>query len=527
MKNSVFDTVKISTPEKNVFDLSHEHKLSLQMGKLTPIFCQDVLPGDTFTVQAQTMLRFAPMLAPIMHRVNVFTHFFFVPNRILWSGWQDFITGGQTYTEERIAPYIKLDGEQVNSGSLANYIGLPVSTITGQKINALPFAAYFKIYDDYYRDQNLIEPKFVELTDGNNTSPDLLHNILQRDSLLSRAWEHDYFTSCLPFTQKGDDVMISVSSETSLTPTFNYSEQDIIRTVGNTPVHGGGTENPLEVEQGSLSGKLKVLNENDGDWKNASVDNSKNLSFDLSGTNLITVNELRVAMQLQKWLELNARGGSRYIETILVHFGVTSSDARLQRPEYLGGGISKVAISEVLQNSQSDDTPQGTMAGHGITVGESHNFKAFFEEHGFVIGIMTVMPKTAYQQGIPRMFSKLDKLDYYWKTFANLGEQAILNKEVYVNHSAPEKTFGYLPRYSEYKYINNRVSGDFATDLDFWHLGRIFEEDPNLNEEFINCDASNRIFAVTSDEYDHLWCHVYFDVWASRPIPFFSTPSSL
>ena len=223
------------------------------------------------------------------------------------------------------------------------------------------------------------------------------------------------------------------------------------------------------------------------------------MKVDLNEATSATINDLRKAFKLQEWIEKNARAGSRYVESILAHFGVRSSDARLQRPEFLGGGMSPVMISEVLQTSEtSGTTPQGNMSGHGLNLGKNHSFSRFFEEHGYIIGIVSVMPKTAYQQGIPKHFSKFDKFDYFWPEFQHIGEQEILNKEILANHVAPDDVFGYIPRYAEYKYNPSTVHGDFKKTLDFWHLGKIFDPNnpPYLNQNFIECNASRRIFAV-------------------------------
>ncbi len=518
-----FNTIQVNKPKRNFFDLSHERKFSFDMGQLVPIMCQEVLPGDTFNVINQQLLRFAPMLAPIMHKVEVYTHYFFVPNRLVWDNWDEFITGNNGEAPAPAFPYIllptasPLDPPSVASGSLADYLGCPVGhyTIQDENVNAMPIAAYNLIWNEYYRDQNLQEPLPFQLQDGDNTGD---FGVLFRGKPQKRAWEHDYFTSALPWTQKGEEVLLTFDTEADISPEFNPYGTQVVKEQGeNTPFsldgHLGNYNN------GSL------WNEDGNAFRTAvNLDVSDSLSIDLSGTYLMSVNQLRQAMALQRWLELNARAGSRYIETILAHFGVRSDDARLQRPEYLGGGKSNVAFSEVLQMSESNNTPQGTMSGHGINYGESHEFKAYFKEHGLVIGIMSVRPRTSYQQGIPKLFLKNDKFDYFWNLLAHLGEQPIENRELYVNHPEPAGTFGYIPRYSEYKYINSSVHGDFTNSLDFWHAGRIFSTPPNLNEDFISCDPTDRIFAVTDDEVHSLWCHLYQQVKATRPIPVFSTP---
>ena len=263
------------------------------------------------------------------------------------------------------------------------------------------------------------------------------------------------------------------------------------------------------------------------------LDLSQSHFADLSQATAATINDLRSAIRLQEWLEKNARGGSRYIESILSHFGVRSSDARLQRPEFLGGGQVPINVSEVLQTSASElatggvkpSTPQGTMAGHGISVGQNNRVSYRCEEHGYIVGILSVMPKTAYQQGVPKKFLRKDKFDYYWPEFAHLGEQAIQNQEIFIDSDPDEleKTFGYIPRYAEYKYENDTVHGEMRDTLKFWHLGRIFDNQPQLNAEFIECDPSDRIFAVL--EQEHFYAIINHSVRAKRLMPYFGTPT--
>lgn len=528
--NKEFNTIQISKPKRNFFDLSHERKFSLDMGRLVPILCQEVLPGDTFNVTNQQLIRFAPMLAPIMHKVDVFTHYFFVPNRLTWDNWDEFISGNQGQAPEPAFPIIKIppapkitQPDSIPIGSIGDYLGLPVGRYHyGESINAQPIAAINLIWNEYYRDQNLQDELPYQLEDGDNSETFLAY-LKQKPH--HRAWEHDYFTSALPFTQKGEEVLLTFDTESVSDVEWRNMRKDTWR--NSNGESNTGQINGLPAEDMIMGvfdegGTVQFNSASEGQQFN--LDNSKNLFVDLAGTYLMSVNQLRQAMALQRWLELNARAGSRYIETILAHFGVKSADARLQRPEYLGGGKSPVAISEVLQMSESIKTPQGTMAGHGINYGQSHEFKSYFTEHGLIIGFMSIRPKTAYQQGIPKLFLKNDKFDYFWNILAHLGEQPVLKKELYVNSEFGNDAFGYVPRYSEYKYINSTVHGDFTKSLDFWHMGRIFENEPELNSDFISCKPTTRIFAVTDDEVHHIWCHLYQQVKAVRPIPVFSTP---
>lgn len=498
--------------KKSKFDLSHERKLSLNMGDLVPIMTQEVLPGDKFRVNTEMMLRLAPMLAPVMHRVNVFVHHWFVPNRLVWNEWQDFITGGKNGDLLPVVPHffaVPVSGTQYfENGTLADYFGLPTipsatPTITNQfKISALAFRAYQLIYNEAYRDQNLSEPVDFGMGSGQITpaSPEFAAMLTLRKS----SWEKDYFTSALPWAQRGGAAVIPVEPDLGQ------------RSFVQDALTGGsiGAGNVATVADGGLVG------------------GPSNVTARLVTPSNVDVNEWRKAWRVQQWLEKNARGGARYIEVLLKHFGVLSSDARLQRPEFLGGASAPVSISEVLSTFQfsGDATgqPQGNMAGHGIAAHSGMGFSRRFEEHGHVISIMRVVPRTSYQQGIPKAFRRFDKFDYAWPTFANLGEQELKLSEVYAAYEdpadTPDATFGYQERYAEYKYGFNTVHGEFRDSLAYWHDGRVFTSKPALNESFVTADPSNRIFAVPDPTVDKLYCQIYHKVDALRPLPFFGTP---
>lgn len=525
MVNRLFSHIPIRRPKKNLFDLSHDVKLSLDMGQLIPIYVEDIVPGDRFKVRTEVMLRFAPMLAPIMHRVNVYTHFFFVPYRLLWKDWEDFITGGRQGNSNPVFPRYKLTTSGViNQGTLFDYLGFPAGQTLpiGYEFSAFPFFAYRLIYDQYYRDQNLEAPNIEEnlpSSAGIVELPYVQVNTLDSFALKYRAWEKDYFTSALPWAQRGGEVNLPLAGMAPVDILYDSSGQKIGTLGGITGTNGTANlaNTTIQNASGAIPSSTHVK-----------------MQANLSEASSVTINDLRRSMKLQEWLEKNARGGARYIEQIFSHFGVKSSDARLQRVEFLGGGKTPVVISEVLQTSATQapeiaETPLASMAGHGISVGSTHEFTKFFEEHGLVMGILSVMPKTAYQQGTPRMFTKFDKFDYYFPEFAHLGEQEIKNQELYTTNNAAYNagTFGYTPRYAEYKYRESRVCGDFRSTLNFWHLGRIFSSPPNLNSAFVHPDsgALNRIFAVTDDKTQHLWCQVYHDIKAIRPMPKFGFPS--
>lgn len=507
-KKNLFTQVELTKIKSNVFDLSHDVKLSFKMGELIPIMCTECVPGDKFQISCESLLRFAPLVAPVMHRMDVSMHYFFVPNRILWNHWEEFITNTEVAGSVPAAPVFAITGASPSTGTLLDYMGVPeVAGMTGTiYVNALPFAAFQSIYNEYYRDQNLVTEVQSTVVDGNNA---INSNC---NAMRTRAWGHDYFTAALPFAQKGDPVQIPIGSQRvvldgSVTTgqEFKDASNHALPTTGavtGTAVTGvldvGGVESVLD-PAGTL------ITEDSGQAAN--------------------ITDLRRAFKLQEWLERAARGGTRYIEFIKSMFGVFSSDKRLQRPEYITGVKTPVVISEVLNTTGTDDAPQGNMAGHGVSVTQGNYGSYFCEEHGWIIGIMSCIPQTAYQQGIPKKFLKTSPFDYYFEQFAHIGEQAIQNQELYIHSTVAERTetFGYIPRYAEYKFENNRVAGDFRSTLDFWHLGRQFSSLPALNQSFIECVPDTRIFAV-EDGTDYLWAHVYNKVKAVRKMPFFGSP---
>lgn len=514
----VFQKVGAVKPKRSAFNLSHERKFSMNFGELVPIMCQEVVPGDTFKNNTEVLCRVAPLLAPVMHRCNIFTHFFYVPTRLLWDSWQDFITGGEDGLQEPVLPYMATTdwSTLTYDGSLFDYLGVPKSSgSTGEsfKINALPFRAYQTIYNEYYRDQNLEDKIPVLKTSGliNGTLEGLL-------TLRKRCYEKDYFTSALPWTQRGGDVTLPLTGNAPIQLAGDWNSHD--QRVQN----GSGTfQTNATLGTDSTEGYLEDTVNSAQVW----LDPNGSLEADMSSVTASTIEELRRAVKLQRWLEMNARGGSRYIEQILMHFGVRSSDARLQRPEFLGGGRTPLVFSEVLQTSSTDATsPQGEMAGHAIGVGNSHTFKKFFEEHGFVIGIMSVVPKTTYQQGLPKIFRKFDKFDYYWPAFAQLGEQPVYDNELYCDfkETTADDVFGYQSRYCEYKQIPSTVHGDFRSLLDFWHMGRIFGSKPTLNSDFVHVNVDERNFPV-QDGSDKLYIQIFNNLKAIRPMPYVNIPT--
>ena len=570
---NIFDSIRVLKPKRSVFDLSYENKLSFDMGKLIPILRYDVVPGDKFRVNTEVFLRFSPLVAPIMHRVNCYVHYFYVPYRLLWDNgkddsWKQFITGGEDGLAQPVFPRVKITpGSFVGvygKGTLMDYMGINFGVEPGaegsiNEYSLLPFRAYQMIYNEYYRDQNLTpEVQFSRAGGDSNVTTQLLDGtdyetayeaIEQLFALRDRAWEKDYFTSALPFVQRGVASQLPINIDTSNLK-FAYKEGagfDTSVTVGtridkafmadgsNPPGDDIYIQTDGEITTG---GKLMYFGSSidevgQGYHRHGLSAPRLNQAIQITeneeGLTIKppTINELRLAEHLQRWLEKNARGGSRYIEQILSHFGVRVPDYRLDRPEYLGGGKTPVVIKDVPQTSSTDATsPQGNLAGQGYAVGAKNKFKYTFDEHGIVLGIMSVLPRTAYQQGVDRFFTKFDKFDYYFPEFANLGEQAVLNQEIYNDATSEEslETFGYQERFAEYKYRASEVHGDFKDTLNMWHMGRIFQNKPSLNTSFVSSNPTTRIFAVEQG-VQHMWCQLYHDVRAVRPMPKHAIPS--
>jgi len=531
-----FSQVKLTRPTKSTFDLTHDKRLSTRMGRLTPVLIQECIPSDYFTGSSEMLVRLAPLLAPIYDQIQVYVHFFFVPNRLLWEDWEEFITGGRLGVGVEpvtapIPPYMDLGAELASNpdffekSSLMDYLGCPVLPIApdvaadydGIPIDMLPVAAYQLVWYNYYRDRNFQPDDLFDVPlplPSGEVDMDL--------SLFTRMYRHDYFTSALPFTQRGEEVLIPIS----------------LGGTGSIYADPVGAETSAVVSAIAQPGSVNVGYEVEIDADAAHPGALYIKGSDFTGTTT-TINDFRSAYALQVWLERNAIGGSRYVESTEAHFGIRPQDSRLQRPEYIGGGRIPVKISEVVSTAFSSDgtdiVPLANMGGHGVTYGNTNQFKYFCPEHGFIIGILSIMNPPSYHQGLPRMFRRRSFLDYPWPTFAKLGEQMVAKAELYASAAnLTEDTagdlplFGYQSRYADWKYIPNSNHGDFHDTLLFWTLTRQFASSPELGEDFNMFDdtSQNRIFAVNGTA-DNFWIYVHNKVTVKRPLPYFGTPNTM
>lgn len=532
---------------RSTFDRSSSVKTSFNAGDIVPFFLEEVLPGDTFNVKSSKVVRMQTLLTPMMDNVYLDTYYFFVPNRLVWKHWKEF--NGEN-TESAWIPETTYEVPQITSpagtgwavGTIADYFGIPTG-VPNLSVSALPFRAYALIMNEWFRDQNLSDPLVVPNDDatvaGVNTGT-FVSDVAKGGKPYIAAKYHDYFTSCLPSPQKGQDVVIPVATAGNL-PVIALSDTIPGYTYGS-PV---SNFNPLQVSASNgkapYDNKYVSMNTMSGD--SSLIGDSAN-THNITPVNLwavndgnaqsATINQLRLAFQIQKLYERDARGGSRYIEILKSHFGVTSPDARLQRPEYLGGNRVPININQVIQQSgtgSGSSTPQGTVVGMSQTTDSHSDFIKSFTEHGFIIGVMVARYDHTYQQGLDRMWSRKDRFDYYWPVFANIGEQAVKNKEIYAQgNKEDDEVFGYQEAWADYRYKPNRVTGEmrsaYAQSLDVWHLADDYAQRPSLSDSWIREDKTNidRVLAVTSSVSNQFFADIYVQNRATRPMPMYSIP---
>lgn len=494
--------------KRSKFSLSNYKLLTCDMGELVPIGMYEALPGDSIQQATSALVRCSPLLAPVMHPVTVRIHHWFVPYRLLWSEFEDFITAGPAGISLPTFPTITMPNPTV-VGSLADYLGIPSGLTNSLPVSALPFRAYQMIFNEHYRDQDLVTEAPIVTTSGNDATTS---TTLQRV-----AWEKDYFTSARPWEQKGPQVTIPLGTAALVR---TAAANDVTGVQQGVRFREAGTGNfpastaPMNIE--GTTGAAKGSNLSPGTVGNALY--PTNLYADLSNASAITVTALRQALALQSFEEARARYGSRYVE-YLRYLGVRSSDARLQRPEYLGGGRQTIQFSEVLATAASTTpaTSVGEMKGHGISAMRSNRYRRFFEEHGVVMSLMSVLPKTMYVQGIARHWNRRTKEEFWQREFQHIGQQAIKNKEVYGAAAAPDATFGYQDRYDEYRRTESTIAGEFRTTaLDYWHMGRTFASEPALNASFVTSTPSKRNFA--SQSTDVLYVMAKHNIQARRQV---------
>lgn len=485
--------------KRNKFSLSRYQLLSCDMGELIPCNLTEVLPGDTIQQNTNLLLRCSPLLAPVMHPVHVRIHHWFVPFRLIWEDWEDFITGGPDGLDDSVFPTKNFAGTPIQIGSLADYLGLP-SGFDGQT-SALPFRAYALIFNEFYRDQDIVPEVAMVDTSGSDTTTNT--------GVLNCAWEKDYFTSARPWEQKGPSISIPIGTNAPVSGIWTSGLGVASGSVNYGTSSNLAAGNPIAVAPNAQI----VVSQQAATTIGAA--NRPQVFADLTSASSITINALREALALQRYEEARARYGSRYVE-YLRYLGVRSSDARLQRPEYLGGGRQTIQFSEVLQTAPSESPAGsvGSLKGHGIASARSNRYRRFFEEHGYVMTLMSVLPKTMYMQGIPRTWNRRTKDDFWQKEFEHIGQQPIAIKELYWNAPTPDDPFGYQDRYDEYRRAESSISGEFRSSLNYWHLARDFSSLPALNNAFITAVPTERIFA--SNSTDVLWVMARHNVQARR-----------
>lgn len=523
-------------------------KFSFNVGDVVPFYVDEVLPGDTFNVKTSKVVRMQSLLTPIMDNVYLDYYFFFVPNRIVWDHWRELNGENResawAQTTEYEVPQVTAPAGGWNVGTIADYMGIPTG-VANISVNAMPFRAYAMICDEWFRDENLVDPLYISkgdaVTAGVNTRTNPGDYAAGGQPFIAAKF-HDYFTSALPSPQKGPDVGIGLTGNFDVVGNGNPIRFTALTSDG-TSVPVGAVGAAADFSDRRSSGAQNTLgigfdNQNSTGtmgFPTAAQFTGDVLPFmevNLGGVNSVTINALRMAFQLQKLYEKDARGGTRYIEILKSHFGVTSPDSRMQRPEYLGGSRVPININQVVQTSETGTgTPQGNTAAYSVTTDSHKDFTKSSVEHGFVIGVCVARYTHSYQQGIERFWSRKRRFDYYWPVFANIGEQAILNKEIYAQGTAKDdEVFGYQEAWADYRYKPSRVAGEMrsaaAQSLDVWHLADEYTALPSLSAGWIqeNKTTVDRVLAVSEQNANQLFCDIYIENYTTRPMPVYSIP---
>lgn len=490
--------------KRNKFSLSHFRLTTGDMGQLIPLTHFEVLPGDSIQQATSVLLRVAPLNAPVMHPVDVRVHHFFVPNRLIWEDWEDFITGGSDGADASVHPTMAFTAAglgQAAKNDLAAHLKVPISV--DATVSALPFRAYARIFNDWYMDGHLGTALTIDLTDGNDTTTNT--------TLQSICWEKDYFTSARPWTQLGSAVSFPLGDSAPVVHITGTGNAIQFRNTGTDAQWVPGGNTGLEGEGGS--GDLQETGGTD-----LYIDPNDTLEADLSSATAPDINEIREAFALQRYKEARARYGARYTE-YLRYLGVKPSDSRIDRSEFLGGGKQTVAFSEILQTGvDTSGTPTvgvGKMMGHGIAAMRSNRYRKFFDEHGIVVSLLSVRPKTMYFEGIPKDMLRTSKEDYFQKELESIGQEEIYNKEIYTAHASPDGVFGYQDRYDSFRRQESRIAGDFMDSVqNFWHMARDFSADPTLNSSFVTCNPTNRIYQASAA--DQIYVYANHSIQARR-----------
>lgn len=514
----------IKVPKRNKFDLSHTHRSSGKMGRIIPVFAEDCLPGEDWSVGLESLFRFMPMIAPVMAKVKVKTSFYFVPNRIMCPTWEKFILADEVGAETIAAPVILWQPTGSGAFTVGGYMGLPdmPSTTNAIEVSAYPFAAYHHIYEAFYRPQHLEAAEPEVLTPGNTNAWALDIAI---NAPISTNWALDYFTSALPYPQWGAEaVRIPVGGQTVVLadnpgiPRFTDSDGVPFTNDDNQSVFSRGSAASPDPNTIVINGETGYLD------PNGSLITDPNSAG--------TIDDLLRANALQNWLRRTARAGNRYVEQIRAIFGTPVQDARLQRPEFVGTIRQEVAFSEVLSTAETE-APIGQMAGHGISRGDSGMLRYKTKEHGWLIGLLTVMPTSSYQNGVARKWLRNDRFDYAFPDFAQIGERPIYNAEIFADLPAgtgsaqQQGTWGYQPQYTEYKTVTSYTSGLMRNELDFWNLTRKFTSLPTLSKSFVQTIGDQETFSSIFADLDgeHFVMQLHFKVNAWRPLPRFGVPA--